>query len=93
MHQSKRDRVVIYLNDDKGESWRPQLLSARGSHYLRVADFSERTVIRTSPEPTGVAPISQLNCGEPVQQRATESSDRFERAPLFETGGGTIPSP
>lgn len=40
MHQgTDPDEVVIYFNQDKGSSWKKHLLSARGSHYIRAADF------------------------------------------------------
>ena len=40
MHQgSDPDEVAIYINQDRGSSWKKQILSSKGSHYIRVGDF------------------------------------------------------
>jgi hypothetical protein len=40
MHQGKDpDEVALYINRDKGSSWNKQLLSVRGSHYIRAGDI------------------------------------------------------
>ena len=41
MHQGEDpDEVVILLNHNKGESWKKQVLSQKGSHGLRVDDVN-----------------------------------------------------
>jgi hypothetical protein len=40
MHQgTDPDEVVIYFNQDNGSSWEKQVLSVRGSHYIRAGDI------------------------------------------------------
>lgn len=40
MHQgADPDEVVVFLNRDNGSSWTKQVLSTKGSHYIRVADI------------------------------------------------------
>jgi len=39
MHQSERDRVVVFVNEGQGARWTMQVLSTKGSHNLRVADI------------------------------------------------------
>jgi hypothetical protein len=39
MHQSQRDRVLVYLNNGNGANWSRQVVAATGSHNVRVADF------------------------------------------------------
>ena len=39
MHQSARDRVLLYLNEDKGARWSRQVVATTGSHNVRLADF------------------------------------------------------
>lgn len=38
MHQSRRDRILVYLNRDKGLRWTPQVVATTGLHNLRVGD-------------------------------------------------------
>jgi hypothetical protein len=40
MHQSERDRVLIYENQDKGSKWVPHLIAKTGLHNIQVADFN-----------------------------------------------------
>lgn len=40
MHQSKRDRVLIYENQDKGTKWVPHIIATTGLHNIQVADFN-----------------------------------------------------
>ena len=39
MHQSSRKRVLVYLNEGDGRSWRRQVVATTGSHNLCVADI------------------------------------------------------
>jgi hypothetical protein len=39
MHQSKRRRVMVYINEGRGSSWSPRVLATTGSHNLRLADL------------------------------------------------------
>jgi hypothetical protein len=40
MHQgADPDEVDVYLNLGRGDSWRKQILSTKGSHYVRIADI------------------------------------------------------
>jgi hypothetical protein len=39
MHQSERDRVLVYLNGGNGLQWTRQVLSTKGSHNLQAADI------------------------------------------------------
>lgn len=39
MHQSKRRRVLVYINEDKGRQWATKVLATTGSHNLRVVDI------------------------------------------------------
>lgn len=41
MEQSPKRRVSIYLNERRSLKWRAQVLSAKGSHNLRVADIGK----------------------------------------------------
>jgi hypothetical protein len=38
MHQSDRKRVLVYVNQEDSLSWKQQVLSAKGSHAICVAD-------------------------------------------------------
>lgn len=40
MHQSERDRVLIYENQDDGANWVPHVIAETGSHNIQVADFN-----------------------------------------------------
>jgi len=40
MHQGQDpDEVAVFLNRDRGAAWQKQILSAKGSHYIRAADI------------------------------------------------------
>jgi len=40
MHQgADPDEVTVYINRANGASWKKQVISAKGSHYIRVADI------------------------------------------------------
>jgi hypothetical protein len=40
MHQgADPDEVAIHINRDNGSSWKKQVVSTKGSHYIRVADI------------------------------------------------------
>ncbi|KPK44127.1 MAG: hypothetical protein AMJ65_03860 [Phycisphaerae bacterium SG8_4] len=40
MHQgTDPDEVAVFINHAKGSSWTKQVISTRGSHYIRVADI------------------------------------------------------
>jgi hypothetical protein len=39
MHQSERSRVLVYLNEGGGRSWRKQVVATTGSHNMCVADL------------------------------------------------------
>lgn len=40
MHQGDDpDEVTVYINENKGLSWNKQIVSTRGSHYIRVGDI------------------------------------------------------
>jgi hypothetical protein len=39
MHQSPRDRVLVYLNQGDALTWEAQIVATTGSHGLRVADI------------------------------------------------------
>ncbi|MBI4659126.1 MAG: VCBS repeat-containing protein [Verrucomicrobia bacterium] len=39
MHQSKRDRVLVYRNEDHGRRWTAHIIATTGSHNLRVVDL------------------------------------------------------
>ena len=39
MHQSKRDRVLVYLNQEKGRHWTATSVAVTGSHNLRLVDL------------------------------------------------------
>lgn len=41
MHQSKRRRVLVYLNEGGSLAWRREVVATTGSHGLRVADLGE----------------------------------------------------
>ncbi|MBI1389461.1 MAG: hypothetical protein GC154_13540 [bacterium] len=40
MHQSERDRVMVYLNPGAGSDWKRVILAETGSHDIRVADLN-----------------------------------------------------
>lgn len=40
MHQgADPDEVAVFINDGTGSSWKKQVISTKGSHYIRVADI------------------------------------------------------
>lgn len=40
MHQGKDpDEVAVYINQGKGSSWKKQVVSKKGSHFIRVGDI------------------------------------------------------
>ncbi len=41
MHQSERRRVLVYLNEGHGLTWRREVASTRGCHGLCVADLGD----------------------------------------------------
>ncbi len=41
MHQSDSDRVLVFYNQQNGESWETQLLTKTGLHNLVVCDFGD----------------------------------------------------
>jgi hypothetical protein len=45
MHQSRRKRVMIYLNEGDATLWRRQVVAETGSHKLCVADVDNRGVL------------------------------------------------
>jgi hypothetical protein len=42
MHQSERRRVLVYLNEGGGRSWRREVVAETGSHNMWVADLGDR---------------------------------------------------
>lgn len=40
MHQSERDRVIVFFNEGGGSVWRSLVLSTTGSHALRLVDIA-----------------------------------------------------
>jgi hypothetical protein len=41
MHQSKRRRVLVYLNEGRSTAWRREVVSTKGCHGLCLADLGE----------------------------------------------------
>ena len=41
MHQSEKQRVMIYLNQGGATSWKSQVIATTGSHNIRVADIDD----------------------------------------------------
>ena len=40
MHQgADPDEVAVYINQGSGLSWKKQIISTKGSHYIRVGDI------------------------------------------------------
>jgi hypothetical protein len=42
MHQgADPDEVAVYINEEDGLSWKKQIVSTKGSHFIRVADIAD----------------------------------------------------
>jgi len=82
MHQgADPDEVTVYLNRRDGASWKKQVISAKGSHYIRVADIGN----------DGDMDIVGANWSgdyQPIEMWENKSAGRAMRVPITINAAG-----